>query len=160
MLGMLNTINHLMLKTLVVCSLFCSASCIAAIDAYPFPTDELQQRYDALIDELRCPQCLNTNLAGSDAMIAQGLRREVHRLLLEGSTDEEILEFMYQRYGNFILYRPRLSPGTSVLWFGPILLLILAGYFVFRLLRSKRSVTPLTAAQQARIDALVSHEER
>ena len=63
----------------------------AAIDAYPFPNEELQIRYDALIAELRCPQCLNTNLAGSDAMIAQDLRREVHRMLLEGKSDDEIL---------------------------------------------------------------------
>ena len=63
---------------------FCQATAVsAAIDAYPFPDAAMETRYNDLIAELRCPQCLNTNLAGSDAMIAQDLRREVHRLLLE-----------------------------------------------------------------------------
>ena len=65
-----------------------SSSGFAAIDAYPFPNDELRDRYNTLIEELRCPQCLNTNIAGSDAMISKDLRRETHRLLLEGKTDE------------------------------------------------------------------------
>ncbi len=60
-------------------------------------------------------------------MIAQDLRREVHRMLLDGHTDDEILAFMHERYGDFILYRPRLGAGTLVLWLGPLLLLVLAG---------------------------------
>ena len=78
----------------------------AAIDAYPFEDEAMQLRYDALIAELRCPQCLNTNLAGSDAMIAQDLRREVYRMLQDGHSDDEILDFMHARYGDFILYSP------------------------------------------------------
>ena len=92
--------------------LVCNIS-FASIDAYPFPNEELRQRYDNLIAELRCPQCLNTNLAGSDAMIAQDLRREVHRMLLDGMEDDEILTFMHERYGDFILYEPRLGVGTA-----------------------------------------------
>ena len=108
----------------------------AAIDAYPFPDDAMRARHNALIDELRCPQCLNTNLAGSDAMIAQDLRREVHRMLLAGQDDDEILDFMHQRYGDFILYRPRFNLATAVLWLGPIVFLGIAllvlGRVVFR----------------------------
>ena len=87
----------------VLCLLMTSFAMKASIDAYPFPNEELAVRYDALIAELRCPQCLNTNLAGSDAMIAQDLRREVHRMLLDGRSDDEILDFMHERYGDFIL---------------------------------------------------------
>jgi cytochrome c-type biogenesis protein CcmH len=110
----------------------------AAIDAYPFPNSELRDRHNVLIAELRCPQCLNTNLAGSDSMIAKDLRREVHRLLLEGKSDEEILEFMYQRYGDFILYKPRLQGGTFVLWFGPLLLLFIALVILVRVLMTRK----------------------
>jgi cytochrome c-type biogenesis protein CcmH len=128
----------------------------AAIDAYPFPNDELRQRHNALIDELRCPQCLNTNLAGSDSMIARDLRREVHRLLLEGKTDEEILEFMHKRYGDFILYRPRLQPGTLILWFGPLLLLLGAVVILFRIVKSRKSeVANLSQADSRRLEELV-----
>jgi cytochrome c-type biogenesis protein CcmH len=131
-----------------------SVNCFAAIDAYPFPDEQLQQRYNGLIDELRCPQCLNTNLAGSDAMIAQDLRREVHRMLLDGDTDDEILSFMYERYGDFILYRPRLGGGTLVLWLGPLLLLMLAAIAWFRLARAKPKVLEISSDEQARLDKL------
>ncbi len=128
----------------------------AAIDAYAFDDPEQQVRYDQLIAELRCPMCLNTNLAGSDAMIAQDLRREVHRMILEGHSDDEILTFMYERYGDFILYRPRLSVGTAVLWFTPLLLLVLAGLVWFRFgRRQAASPQPLSEVEQAKLDQLL-----
>lgn len=127
---------------------------LAAIDAYPFDTDEERNRYNALIDELRCPQCLNTNLAGSDAMIAKDLRREVHRLVLEGKTDAEILDFMYTRYGDFILYEPRVTSRTAALWFGPVFLLLLAVFIGWRMTRSKEAGTEALSAEE--LDSLNS----
>ena len=144
-----------MVRILLVILLGTSFNCFAAIDAYPFPDEQLQQRYDGLIAELRCPQCLNTNLAGSDAMIAQDLRREVHRMLLDGHTDDEILTFMYERYGDFILYRPRLGAGTLVLWLGPLLLLMCAGLVWCRLARAKPEVHEINTEEQARLDELL-----
>ena len=144
-----------MVRILLVILFAASFNCFAAIDAYPFPDEQLQQRYDGLIAELRCPQCLNTNLAGSDAMIAQDLRREVHRMLLDGHTDDEILTFMYERYGDFILYRPRLGAGTLVLWLGPLLLLMFAGFVWFRLARAKPEVHEINTEDQARLDELL-----
>tara|TARA_B110000503_G_scaffold57286_1_gene91697 strand:- start:176 stop:625 length:450 start_codon:yes stop_codon:yes gene_type:complete len=144
-----------MVRVLLAIMLVTSVNCFAAIDAYPFPDEQLQQRYDGLIAELRCPQCLNTNLAGSDAMIAQDLRREVHRMLLDGDTDDEILSFMYERYGDFILYRPRLGGGTLVLWLGPLLLLMLAAIVWFRLARAKPKVLEISLDEQARLDKLL-----
>ena len=144
-----------MVRALLVILVATSFNCFASIDAYPFPDEQLQQRYDGLIAELRCPQCLNTNLAGSDAMIAQDLRREVHRMLLDGHTDDEILTFMYERYGDFILYRPRLGAGTLVLWLGPLLLLMFAGFVWFRLARAKPEVHEINTEDQARLDELL-----
>ena len=128
----------------------------AAIDAYPFPNAELQERHHTLIEELRCPQCLNTNLAGSDSMIASDLRREVHRMLLEGRSDEEILEFMHQRYGDFILYKPRLQKGTLVLWFGPLGLLLVVSIVAFRLLKSRKDkISVLSDSDARRLEELI-----
>lgn len=133
----------------------------AAIDAYPFPNKELEARYAALINELRCPQCLNTNLAGSDAMIAQDLRREVHRLLLEGKTDEEIIDFMHARYGDFILYKPRVTSRTALLWFGPLILLglgaIIAGGVVYRG-RERQTTASLDDSEAARLNELLERK--
>ncbi|HIL96282.1 MAG TPA: cytochrome c-type biogenesis protein CcmH [Pseudomonadales bacterium] len=137
-------------------------SSIAAIDAYPFPDDEMRDRYHALIDELRCPKCLNTNLAGSDSMIAKDLRREVHRLILEGKSDAEVLDFMHQRYGDFILYDPQLKPSTWLLWFGPLLLFMVALVIVFNVSRrySNRQAmgqgASLSDDEQSRLDKLIS----
>lgn len=137
----------------------CCQQAYAAIDAYPFPDDELRQRHNALIDELRCPQCLNTNLAGSDSMIAKDLRREVHRLLLEGKSDEEILDFMHARYGDFILYKPRLQRGTIILWFGPLFLLLVAAVVLFRLVKSRNAeVTNLSKEDVRRLEELVGRK--
>jgi cytochrome c-type biogenesis protein CcmH len=88
-------------------------------------------------------------------MIAQDLRREVHRMLLDGHTDDEILTFMYERYGDFILYRPRLGAGTLVLWLGPLLLLMFAGLVWFRLARAKPEVHEINTEEQARLDELL-----
>ena len=133
----------------------------AAIDAYEFPNDELAVRYDNLIAELRCPNCLNTNIAGSDAMIAQDLRREVHRLLLEGKSDREILDFMQNRYGDFILYEPRLGTGTLLLWFGPFALLVVIALVFVSVVRSRSTETPaLSEEEQARLDQLVQEQSR
>ena len=92
-------------------------------------------------------------------MIAKDLRREVHRLLLEGKSDDEILDYMYQRYGDFILYKPRLQSGTLVLWFGPVFLLLIACVVLFRLLRSKKTVVnELSEADSRRLEALVKRK--
>ncbi len=131
-----------------------------AIDAYPFPSEELQQRYDALIAELRCPQCLNTNLAGSDAMIAQDLRREVHRMLLEQKSDEEILEFMHERYGDFILYDPRIGTNTLLLWVGPLLFLVIAAIVMYRLLSKPKVTGSLSGEERARLNKLLDEPDR
>lgn len=103
----------------------------AAIEELSFDNDDQRERYKTLIAELRCPKCLNANLAGSDAPIAADLRAEIHTQILEGKSDDEILEFMVERYGEFVLYRPRLHVGTAVLWFGPPLLLV-AGFVILR----------------------------
>ena len=124
--------------TILFTLLFAASASLAAIDAYQFPTEDLQKRHQDLIDQLRCPQCLNTNLAGSDAMIAKDLRREVHRLLLEGKSDDEILAFMHQRYGDFILYSPRVTPATILLWFGPLVFLSIAMVILVLVVRHRR----------------------
>lgn len=128
----------------------------AAIDAYPFPNAELRARHNALIEELRCPQCLNTNLAGSDSMIAKDLRREVHRMLLAGMSDEEILDFMHERYGDFILYKPRLQKGTLVLWFGPLVFFLVVLFVAFRLVKSRKArISVLSDSDVERLQELI-----
>jgi len=148
----------LLTAVLMLGSVVFGHSANAAIDAYAFPNDELRERYNGLIDELRCPQCLNTNLAGSDAMVAKDLRREVHRLVLEGKSDDEVLDFMYERYGDFILYEPRFKPGTWLLWLGPVALLFLALFVGIRFSRRGSQTSILTEDEDRKIDQLLNSQ--
>lgn len=90
-----------------------------------FSKESYRQRYNALVDELRCPKCQNQNLADSNAPIALDLKYELQRLLEEGNTDKEILNFMTLRYGNFVLYQPPLNAATSFLWLIPIAVVLI-----------------------------------
>lgn len=96
----------------------------SAIMPFDFETDGQRLRYQHFSKILRCPMCQNQNLNGSNAGIATDLRRELHRLITEDYSDQQIIDFMQSRYGNFILYEPPINKSTSVLWFAP------AGFFV------------------------------
>ena len=106
-------------------SLLVSTSLFAAIDTYEFSNDAQRERFQQLSEELRCPKCQNQNLSGSNSPIAADLRHELHRLLQEGKSDKEITDFMVNRYGEFVLYRPRFNAETAVLWLAPAILLLL-----------------------------------
>ncbi len=97
----------------------------STVDVLAFDSEQQERRYKALIDEFRCPKCLNTNLSGSDAPIAQDLRRSVYRLVREGQTDQQIRDFLQQRYGDFVLYKPPFAGRTAFIWLIPIGLLVL-----------------------------------
>ena len=91
----------------------------AAIDAYEFRDDAERARYAELTKELRCPKCQNQDIADSNAPIAADLRKEIFRMLGEGQSNQQIIDFMVDRYGDFVRYKPALSAKTWLLWFGP-----------------------------------------
>lgn len=108
-----------------------------ATDTYVFADEVTETRYKALVKELRCPKCQNQNLADSNSPIAADLRREVYELLQQGKADSEIVDFMVKRYGDFVLYRPKVSQLTYILWFGPAILLLVGVIIVVFILRKK-----------------------
>jgi cytochrome c-type biogenesis protein CcmH len=103
-----------------------------------FATYEQEQRFKKLTEELRCLVCQNQNLADSDALLAHDLKSEVHEMLLAGRTDDQIKQFMVERYGDFVLYRPPVQKNTYVLWLGPLLLL-LGGAWILHINIKKRA---------------------
>lgn len=106
------------------CSACCSGIAHAAIDAYTFRDDAERARYSELTKELRCPKCQNQDIADSNAPIAADLRKEIYRMLGEGQSNQQIIDFMVDRYGDFVRYKPSLNARTWLLWFGPAGLLI------------------------------------
>ena len=142
------------------------ASAQAAIDTFEFANDAERQRYRNLIEELRCPKCQNQNIADSDAPIAMDLRNEIFRMLEEGKSNEEIIDFLVSRYGDFVLYKPPLTSRTLLLWYGPAgLLLIGFGVLGVIVLRRRgqnkdRSAAGLSVDEQARLAALLEQNSQ
>ena len=98
----------------------------AVIETYEFSTPELEVRYKALSQELRCPKCQNQNIADSNAPISRDLRAIVHEQLEAGASDEEIIVYLVDRYGEFVRYRPGVDNNTFWLWSAPLILLLMA----------------------------------
>lgn len=135
----------------------------AAIDTYEFKDEAARQRYRTLTEELRCPKCQNQNIADSDAPIAMDLRREIHRMLGEGKSNEEIVDFLVARYGDFVRYNPPVNARTWLLWYGPWVLLASGlGVLALIVLRRRRPSASgqgadLSAEERARLDQLLKN---
>ena len=127
------------------------------VDTYEFNDEVTKIRFQALSKELRCPKCQNQNLADSNSPIAADLRRELYELLQQGKADIEIVNFMVSRYGEFVLYRPRVSELTYVLWFGPGVLILFGIIIVIVIVRRKpvpKEDLALSKAQQDKLNSL------
>ena len=113
-----------------------------------FEDPELQARYEKIISEVRCLKCQNQTIKDSSAFLAGDLRREIRRLLSEGKTDAEVFDFLVERYGDFALYRPRMSGATLLLWLAPGIFLLIGGVVAVRVIR-KRMNLPIDLDDEA-----------
>ena len=113
-----------------------------------FEDPELQARYEKIISEVRCLKCQNQTIKDSSAFLAGDLRREIRRLLSEGKTDAEVFDFLVERYGDFALYRPRMSGATLLLWLAPGIFLLIGGVVAVRVIR-KRMNLPIELDDEA-----------
>lgn len=105
------------------------------VDLFEFHSVELQQRANALAKALRCPQCQNQNLVESNAQAAKDLRLKVYSMVNEGSTDQEVKDYLVQRYGNIVLYQPPFNYSTAALWIFPLLPLIFFILFSIKMIK-------------------------
>ena len=145
-----------------------SMSAWANIDTYQFDNPRQEAQYRALIEEFRCPKCQNQNLAGSDAPIAQDLKQKTYDMVKDGRSDAEIRQYMNERYGDFISYKPPVRPSTWILWFFPpvLLVFVMLAWFIRNRNSSKRAAVianpieegyaPLSAAEQQRLQDLLN----
>ena len=137
----------------------------AAIDTYEFADDAERARFRELTQELRCPKCQNQDIADSNAPIATDLRREIYRMLGEGKSNQQIIDFMVDRYGDFVRYKPALTGKTAVLWFGPLALLVGGLVVIAVIVGRRRRVTQadgadsLSAEERQRLAALLDKNQ-
>jgi cytochrome c-type biogenesis protein CcmH len=124
-------------------ALLCAAAVPALAIDYERAFDDpaMQARYEHINRELRCLVCQNQTIADSNATLAQDLRREVREMLAAGKSDDEIRTFMIERYGDFVLYRPRMTPVNFLLWAAPVLLLLLGTFLGVRFIRKHAAQT-------------------
>lgn len=156
----INTLANRLWTLLLLVVLCCNAMPVRAVsqvDIYHFDTPEQRLRYNSLIEEFRCPKCLNINIAGSDAPIARDLRRTVHELVVvDGLTDQQVRDYLQARYGDFVLYDPPFNARTWLVWVVPF---VLAGIALLVLLlfaaRKRHQVQPLDAAARARLQSIL-----
>ena len=144
---------------LIILALLCFAGLIVAKEAQPNEDPKIEQRMRALTEQLRCLVCQNETLADSRADLAEDLRRQIREQMKAGKSDPEILAFLTQRYGDFVLYNPPVKSTTYLLWFGPFVLLIAGTGVLYRYLKHRHELIkdkPLTAEERRR----AAHLER
>lgn len=135
------------------------------IELYEFDSPQQEAQYRGLIEELRCPKCQNQNLAASDAPIAQDLKQKTYEMVKDGRTDTEIRNYMFERYGDFISYKPPVRPSTWILWFFPPLLLILLILGWLYKAKKGRAATvsettvPLSASEEEKLAKILSRHQ-
>lgn len=117
-----------------------SFPCFATIDVYEFETPELEERFKLLTHELRCPKCQNQNLAGSNSTLSLDLKMIVYEKIIAGETDQQILDFMKKRYGEFILFKPEMSQNNVFLWVAPFIFVLVFLVFFLRWYMTHREV--------------------
>jgi cytochrome c-type biogenesis protein CcmH len=128
---------------------------------YEFESEEQEALFNKLSDELRCLVCQNQSIADSNADLATDLREEIYGMLQQGKSEEEIVDFMVARYGDFVLYNPPLKPVTWVLWFGPAFALLAGFVFVVRVMRQQKTTREdeMSNEETERLKALQSEAQ-
>ena len=116
----------------VLTGLLLSDTAQATQENYQFATEQQRQDFKRLTKELRCPMCQNQNIADSDAMIAHDMRRKVYQLLSQGNDHDQVIDFMKQRYGDFVYYQPPVNNSTIWLWILPFSVLLVGGWILFK----------------------------
>ena len=135
-----------------------SAMSLAVIEGHKYPFDNQldTERFNQLAEDLRCPKCQNQNLADSNAPVARDMRDKVYELMQQGKSDDEVVGYMVDRYGDFVRYNPPMRTNTFLLWFGPLIIFALGLVLLVMVRRggNKKQMTPLTDAEKQRLAQL------
>jgi len=137
---------------LFVIALF-PVTAFSGVEINEFSSAEMESQYKKLVNELRCLVCQNQNLADSNSELAQDLRKEVYQMLEKGNSDDEIIDFMVARYGDFVLYKPPFKPVTFLLWLGPFVLLFFAVLVVLYMIKNNQQTEVVILDKEEKLQA-------
>ena len=142
-------------------SIATTSAMAAPIETFKFESAETEKIFHKLSEEIRCLVCQNQNIAESNADLAKDLRLEIYNMLSQGKTEDEIVDFMVQRYGDYVLYRPPFKPMTWLLWFGPVIIFVLGVIFAIRLMKAQSSTVVDDSLSEEEIERIKSlHAEQ
>lgn len=131
----------------------------AVTDVYPLESAAEQERFQALMAELRCPKCQNQNISDSDAPIAKDMRDETYRMVRDGATNDEVFEALIARFGEFVRYKPQFDRRTALLWTTPIIVVVIGLFIVvvtvIRSQRQPKETTALTDEERQRAQKIL-----
>lgn len=146
----------------LIASLVFMSPAMAKVETHDFASEQIEKDYNQLVAELRCLVCQNQNLADSNAELAQDMRAKVYKMLNEGSSKDDIVDYMVVRYGDFVMYRPPVKSSTFLLWFGPLIFFIVAAMVVVSYIRNQRGNREpvVDQQQQKKAHSLLDDEER
>ncbi len=142
----------------IICSVLIGCLSVSIVIAEPVTVaPQYEERYHSLLNELRCLVCQNQTIAESDADLAKDLRVEVKKMLEEGATDSDIIDFMANRYGDFVLYKPLVKPKTYLLWFGPFAFLAVVVFILFVIVKKQKKTNnaQLSTEEQAQLNSIL-----
>ncbi|WP_246166662.1 cytochrome c-type biogenesis protein [Marinobacter salinexigens] len=144
--------------------LFSGAAFADVADVYDFDSAQQEERFQSLIEELRCPKCQNQNIADSNAPIARDMRDEAYRMMRDGASEDQIVDSLVARFGEFILYKPAVEKRTILLWATPFIavfggLLVVIGVVV-RSRQSGQKAPALSAEEKARAAQILDGDEQ
>ncbi len=142
---------------LIVLLMALASSVNADDEPLEFTDPAQEQRYLALIEGLRCLVCQNQSLADSNAALAQDLRQEVYHMLIEGDNNEDIIQYLVARYGDFVLYRPPFKSTTFLLWLAPVIFLMIGIWITIALIR-KQQFHALNEEEQEHADKILNED--
>ncbi len=134
---------------------------LAAIDVFDFDSPEQEAQFQELSHTLRCPKCQNNSIADSNAELAKDLRQKTYGMVKQGKSEQEIVDYMVARYGNFVTYNPPITASTAILWLAPLSVVFIG--FLFIVLRSRKRVRvdesqQWDAQKQQRLDELLQSQ--
>ncbi len=155
---------NILSKLILLIVLSCPFNVVAApVEIFQFDSPEKEKIFHKLSEELRCLVCQNQSVAESNADLAKDLRLEIYTMLQKGKTEEEIVSFMVDRYGDYVLYRPPFEPMTWLLWFGPVIIFFVGMVFVVRYVKAQnmsKQVDGLSKEEVERIKNLHAEQDK
>lgn len=143
-------------RILLICGLLLPGIVSASIEAYEFNDAQMEADYNQLVNELRCLVCQNQNLSGSNSDLARDLRRQTYEMIIQGKSQDQVKQYMVDRYGDFVLYRPQFKSSTLLLWLGPFALVIIVLWLVIRNIRSRQELVQPDQSNMQRARDLLS----